>query len=88
MHEERLFRELRAALERVALRERPGRIVRARVRLGPLSHVSERRLREAWPDITAGTDAAGADLTVDPVVGPVGPGAADVELVSVDVRAA
>lgn len=85
MHEARLFERLRAALESIARREAPARIVRARIRLGPLSHVTARRLEESWPEITKGTAASDAQLEVETTADVTEAAAADLEIVSVDL---
>ncbi len=85
MHEEAVFRELRTALEAVARREQVARIVRARVRIGALSHLSEDRLREEWPRLVDGGPAAGAALEVVASTDLGDPSAASVVLESVDV---
>jgi hydrogenase nickel incorporation protein HypA/HybF len=78
MHEEALFRDLRRELLRV-LRPEGGRpVLRVRIWVGALTHVTESRLAEAWPRIVEGTPASGARLEVltsedprDPLAGSV-----------------
>lgn len=84
MHEEVVFRELRGALRRAA-DGRSGRLVRARVWIGALSHLSEGRLREAWPRLTAGGPADGSELEVELSTDVAHPHAASVVLASVDL---
>ena len=65
MHEEALFRDLRRALDRTAAQHGADRLVGARVWIGAFSHVSEERLRAAWPDLVRGGPAEGARLEID-----------------------
>ncbi len=85
MHEEALLRDLRRALGELAGRQGSGRIVRARVWLGALSHVSEPRLREAWPGIVDGGPAHGCALEVETSDDMTDPLASAVVLRAVDV---
>ena len=85
MHEEALFRQLRAALERVARSAAPRKVELARVRLGALSHLSAATLQEAWPRLVADGPAAGAQLEVDVADDPTDPRADAIVLVSVDL---
>ncbi len=84
MHEERLFAQLRGALERAADGQ-SGRLVVVRVWIGALSHLTEERLREAWPALTQGGPAAGATLRVEVSSDLAHPDAGTVVLVSVDL---
>ena len=85
MHEEALFRDLRQKLEEVALRANVRRIRRIVLRIGALSHVTERTLRSRWDSVMAGTPAEGAWLTIETLTDPNDPRATSIELVSVDV---
>lgn len=86
MHEEALLRDLRRALAELAAGERPARIVRARVWLGALSHVSEARLRDAWGDIVRGGPADGCAVEVERSSDPEDPLASAVVLRAVDLE--
>ncbi len=86
MHEEALLRDLRRALGELAVGERPARIVRARVWLGALSHVSESRLRDAWEEIVRGGPADGCAVEVETSSDPADPLASAVVLRAVDLE--
>ncbi len=64
MHEETLFRDLRAKLVEVAEIEHAPRIARVEIWLGALSHVTEDHLRSEWSELVKGTPAEGSALTV------------------------
>lgn len=65
MHEEALLNDLRRKVEELSSAHGGARIVRARVALGALSHLDERRLRELWDRAMAGGPAANAPLEVE-----------------------
>ncbi|MGB6501291.1 MAG: hydrogenase maturation nickel metallochaperone HypA [Thermoplasmata archaeon] len=65
MHEERLLRDLRRSLEEIAARERLPRILRVRLWIGALAHVSEDALRARWEFVVRGTAAEGSALEVE-----------------------
>ena len=85
MHEESLFRDLRRALEELAAREQTSHIVRVRVWVGALSHLTEARLREAWPHIVGATAAQGSMLEVEVSSEVSDPRSTSVVLTSVDL---
>lgn len=86
MHEAALFRDLGRALARIG-GDRPGeRIVRATVRIGPLSHVAAATLRAEWPAITRGTGAEGAELVIETSDDLRDPAAAGLLLASIGVE--
>jgi hydrogenase nickel incorporation protein HypA/HybF len=85
MHEERLFRDLRERVISIAEVEGAPRIVRVRLWVGALSHLTETRLREAWPDVVRGTPAEGSQLEVELSWDATDPRAQGVVLTSVDV---
>lgn len=85
MHEEVLLRELQRGL-REAVPLGPGeRVLRVRIWIGALSHLSETRLRQSWPELVAGSGADTAELLVDVSTDARHPQAAAVVLASVDV---
>ena len=89
MHEEALVRDLRAKVDELSRANGGAAIVRARVALGPLSHLDEPRLKELWPRAMAGGPAARAVLEVELIPSMDDPHAASVVLRSVtfsDVR--
>ncbi|HTP54546.1 MAG TPA: hydrogenase/urease maturation nickel metallochaperone HypA [Thermoplasmata archaeon] len=65
MHEEALLRDLRRKLEEVALREPTARIVRVRLWIGGLSHVTDTSVRARWDDTVRGTAAERSTLEVE-----------------------
>jgi Zn finger protein HypA/HybF involved in hydrogenase expression len=65
MHEEALVRDLRRKLEELSRAHGSEPIVRARVAVGPLSHLDEPRLRELWSRTMVGGPAAHAELVVE-----------------------
>jgi len=83
MHEEALVRDLRRKLQEISADHGSRPIVRARVSLGPLAHLDERRFRELWPRAMAGGPAARADLVVETPTGLGDPEAASIVLRSV-----
>jgi Zn finger protein HypA/HybF involved in hydrogenase expression len=85
MHERRLFEELRRALDRASAAGHGARLVRARVWIGALSHLSEPTLRQAWPRVVGGGPAEGSELSVEVSSDPAHPDAASVVLTSVDL---
>jgi hydrogenase nickel incorporation protein HypA/HybF len=86
MHEAALFRELRNQLVSLAEREHAGRISRAEIWLGALSHVREAQLRSEWPRLVAGTPAEGALLEVQTSDEVTDPQAQSVILRSISLR--
>lgn len=64
MHELALCQGLMNQVERIARRERAGRITRILLSIGPLSGVEATLLRDAFPIAAAGTVAEGAVLDV------------------------
>jgi len=87
MHEEALIQDLRRALLRVVEAERGSRLVRATVRVGPLSHLHPEDLKERWGDILKGTPAEGCQLVVVSASDPTDPLAQSVVLESVQLDA-
>ncbi len=85
MHEERLFRDLRAKMIAIAEVEGVRRIAGARLWVGALAHVSEARLRSAWPAIVEGTPAEGSRLDVELSSDLADPRAQGIVLASVEV---
>lgn len=83
MHEQTLLRDLCRKLGELSTVSGGARIVRARVALGALSHLSEARLRELWTSANAGGPAEGAVLEVEPILDLHDPTAASVILRSV-----
>ncbi len=86
MHEERLIRDLVAKVNDLAERSDGVTIVRARIWIGALSHLTGAVLRDRWPDAAAGTPAAFVELDVRTSSDPSDPRAQDVVLTSVDLR--
>ncbi|MFY9717120.1 MAG: hydrogenase/urease maturation nickel metallochaperone HypA [Thermoplasmata archaeon] len=57
MHENAMLHDLRRKLEEIALRERAERIVRVRLWIGGLSHVTAASVRSRWEETVRGTAA-------------------------------
>ncbi len=83
MHEQALVRDLCRKLGELSTVSGGARIVRARVALGALSHLTEARLRELWASANVGGPAEGAVLEVEPILALHDPAAASVVLRSV-----
>ena len=83
MHEEALLRDLRQKVDELSRANGGTPIVRARVALGPLSHLDEPRLRQLWARAMAGGAAAGSTLEVELLLAVDDPPAASVVLRSV-----
>ena len=86
MHEERLLRELRGELERIARREGAERILEVEVWIGALSHVPAAALRDRWAEVVRGTAAEGSELRVERGEDPADPRATEVVLRNVRLR--
>lgn len=87
MHEETVLADLVRKVDTVA-RESGGRpVVRARIWIGALSHLTEDQLRARWPIAARGTLAEEAQLEVTRSPDPTDLRAQAVVLTSIDVRA-
>jgi hydrogenase nickel incorporation protein HypA/HybF len=64
MHELAICQALISQVEDV-VRQRPGRVQRVRVGIGPLSGVEPRLLEDAYPLACAGTCAQGSQLAIE-----------------------
>jgi hydrogenase nickel incorporation protein HypA/HybF len=85
VHEEALLRDLARAVRDVTDENGIRRVVRVRVWIGALSHLTEAVLRERWLDVVAGTAAEGAALDITVSDDLDDPRAQGVVLVAVDV---
>jgi len=65
MHELSICQALISQVEAI-IRQRPGRIERVRLGIGPLSGVEPRLLEDAYPLACAGTCAEGTQLVIEP----------------------
>ncbi|MCI4368273.1 MAG: hydrogenase maturation nickel metallochaperone HypA [Thermoplasmata archaeon] len=65
MHEQHALRDLRRRLEEVAPPDGGGRVVRVRLWIGALSHITEASIRSAWPAAFEGSVARDAQLVVE-----------------------
>lgn len=86
MHEEAMLQDLRRKLVEVTAREAAPRVVRVRLWLGALSHVSEEQLRREWPRIVDGTPAESAALDLTTSRDFEDPRAQGLVLVSLDME--
>lgn len=85
MHESSIVSSLVHRLEAVS-RERQGRILSVKVRLGALSHISPAHFREHFQHETRGTVAEGAALEVEALSDVHDPRAQDILLESVELE--
>lgn len=76
---------LLAQIEVAARSHGARRVVRVRLRLGPLAPFDEEHLREHWALAVAGGPAEGAELDVTRFDDPCAPGAYTATLESIDV---
>ena len=83
VHEETLIQDLRRKVDELSLAHGHAPIVRAKVALGVLSHLDERRLRELWLRAMSDGPAANAALEVELLPGLDDPHARSVILRSV-----
>lgn len=64
MHEQALFEDLRRELDRLLEREGRPKVLRVRLWVGALSHLTEEALRTEWKDHFASGPLSGASLEV------------------------
>jgi hydrogenase nickel incorporation protein HypA/HybF len=86
MHEMSLVNGLIQKLEFIARDERARRIVRLKVKLGALSHMSKDHFQEHFERATRGTVAEGASLDVEELLDIHDAHAQDIILESVDIE--
>jgi hydrogenase nickel incorporation protein HypA/HybF len=84
MHEQALMRNLMQKIVAEARAEGAARVTRIRVRLGALSHLSEKHFREHFEDASRGTLAEGAAVEAELGTDPTEPHAQSVVLESID----
>ena len=81
MHEEALLRDLRRKVRELAPAGGTVRIVRVRLWVGALAHVTPGSIRRRWPEVVADTSAAECQLEIDLSTDPSDPAAQRVRLV-------
>jgi hydrogenase nickel incorporation protein HypA/HybF len=86
MHEMSLVRGLVRQLDEVARAHGARRVIRVRVGLGVLSHLSPEHVREHFAHVSKGTVAEGAALDVVLLTDPTDPRAQDVILESAEIE--
>jgi hydrogenase nickel incorporation protein HypA/HybF len=86
MHEEAMLQDLRRKLVEIVGQEGSPRVVRVRLWVGALSHVSEEQLRQQWWRVVEGTGAQSAALDVTTSGDLNDPRAQGLVLVSLDVE--
>jgi hydrogenase nickel incorporation protein HypA/HybF len=86
MHEEAMLQDLRRKLVEVVGQEGGPRVLRVRLWVGALSHVSEEQLRRQWSRVVEGTGAHSAALDVTTSGDLNDPRAQGLVLLSVDVE--
>jgi hydrogenase nickel incorporation protein HypA/HybF len=85
VHEASLLRDLRRKLDELGRGDGIERIIRVRLKVGALSHVSPELLRERWRELVAGSPAGDAALEIESSADPAAPGAQDIVLTEVVV---
>jgi len=81
MHEETLLRDLRRKVCEVAPAGGKVRIVRVRLWVGALAHITPDSIRRRWPEVVADTSAAECELDIELSPDPSDPAAQGVRLV-------
>ncbi len=85
MHEEAVLRDLRRKILEVARAESDRPIVRVRLWVGALSHLTPVTLRARWPEVVADSPARDGTLEVEVSGDPLHPDALAVRIVDVTV---
>ena len=86
MHERSLMASLLRQAEEIAREHRSNRVVRLRVALGALSHLSHEHFREHFEEASRGTVAEGAEMEVCVLEDITDPRAQDIVLESADIE--
>ncbi|MBI5154621.1 hydrogenase maturation nickel metallochaperone HypA [Candidatus Poribacteria bacterium] len=85
MHELSLFADLMRKIEDLARRNGATRVIKVRVKLGALSHLSAPHFREHFADVAPRSVADGAELEIEELLDNTDPRAQDVILESIEV---
>jgi hydrogenase nickel incorporation protein HypA/HybF len=85
MHELSLMANLLEKIDEIAIEQHADRVVRVKVRLGALAHISADHFRGHFVDGTKGTKAEGARLDVEISEDTDDPNAQDILLDSIEV---
>jgi hydrogenase nickel incorporation protein HypA/HybF len=86
MHEQALMHDLMQKVTDEARAEDAARVVRIRVRLGALSHLTEDHFREHFEEASRGTVAEGAAVEAELGIDPTEPHAQSVVLESIELE--
>ena len=87
MHEFSLMADLLRKIEMIARDNQADKVVRVKVKLGALSHITPEHFEEHFAEAIHGTVAAGAKLEVEQMTDVSDPQAQDILLDSVEVAA-
>ncbi len=88
MHEQALMNDLIRKIEKTAQAEGASRVVRVRVRLGALSHLTEEHFREHFDAAACGTVAEGAEVDAEVAGEPTAADAQSVVLEEIELELA
>jgi hydrogenase nickel incorporation protein HypA/HybF len=86
MHEMTLMVGLVRRIEEIAREHQAARVVRVRVAVGSLAHLSPEHLREHFEEATRGTAAEGAELEIRVIEDLADPNAQSVVLESAEIE--
>jgi len=86
MHEASLASDLVRQVQNVAQAQNVYRVLAVRLKVGPLSHISEEHLREHFALASRGTVAHGARLVMETMSGAMGSEAQSLVLDSLEVE--
>ncbi len=86
MHEQSLMADLMAKIHAISQQQKPKNIVRIKVKLGALSHISADHFKGHFVQAAKGTDVENAQLDVEVLSDLNDPHAQEVLLDSVDVE--
>jgi hydrogenase nickel incorporation protein HypA/HybF len=85
MHEHSLLADLLRKIESVAREKKVERVLKVKVKLGALSHISPGHFREHFEAASPGTAAEGAALELEVLTDILDPGAQDIILDSLEL---
>jgi hydrogenase nickel incorporation protein HypA/HybF len=85
MHEMSLLKDLIGKIEAIAEDNNSSKIVRVKVRLGALAHISPDHFREHFERSALGTPAQGAELEIEVMTDITNPQAQNIMLESVSI---
>ena len=86
MHEFSLIRDLMRKITDISRRQNSARVIRVRVKLGAMAHISADHFREHFEEAARGTTAEGAQLEIETNPDQNDRHAQDILLESVDIE--